>query len=777
MKLIDYCQEHQIPFIYLNISYITTADGKTKKQISRLPKGYMTMDYATAMKQPKPANATHINIILRNSAHRKLVVIDTDAPDAYTYITGIETLSQTAITANNARPGHAHFYYEVPTLPAKKIIKTASNMDIDLIIDNIFEKVDAEFTRLPAQIELAEIHQIFGDRMTSRTTNEPSSASIPSNQAANLATTTNTEIPILPPQKIPNTTETNTTENHPIDNVSIELIGKMVNGLNPEEYKSYPMWIKLCYCLYNLAELDLANKDKYFDILNNFLKQNANYNEVENFKFFYQTTKKPDVPDKITIKTLYYWLRTQNRKLYDELFIKIDLVKDGVIDPVYFYDKYKKSYDCAKAYFEQVYFKLNTPACFCKYDTTTAAYTFITDKELFHITKNFYIDAPKIPDKKLQFINLWLSDPAIKFYDNMKLVPPPLECGARTLNLFTGFAADKLTPRPIVLIDIIINHINILCEDNPIYAEYVLNFLAHIIQRPAELTRTALVFKGAQGAGKGIFFNWFGKHIIGSKYYYMTADPANITVYNDHLNGKILINLDEARAADTYAAASQLKNKITEPTITLQNKYVKPFTVENYGRYVFFSNQDNPVKVEDTDRRYVIFKTSEKYARLTPEDPVKIQYFTQLKAALADPNVIYSFMQFLRARDIENINWEDRPMTESYVISRELNIPIFAEFLEKYCFETPGVEFTNGLNQTTKTQFFAEFNRFLERTRNSNMVMKERTFSIECKKHKFILYKQRYSDRTRYLEINKNGAFEYLKKNNYLQHSSEDYNM
>lgn len=134
-------------------------------------------------------------------------------------------------------------------------------------------------------------------------------------------------------------------------------------------------------------------------------------------------------------------------------------------------------------------------------------------------------------------------------------------------------------------------------------------------------------------------------------------------------------------------------------------------------------------------------------------------------------------MQHLRCRDIGNINWEDRPMTESYVISRELNIPIFAEFLEKYCFETPGVEFTNNLNQTTKTQFFAEYNRFLERTRNSNMVMKERTFYIECKKHKFILYKQRYSDRTRYLEINRNEAFEYLKNNNYLQHPSADYNM
>jgi len=687
------------------------------------------------------------------------------------------TLNQTAITNNNTRPGHAHFYYEVPTLPAKKIIKTSDKKDIDLIIDNIFEKVDAEFTRLPAQIELSEITNIFGvsgggNQPSTATTGGPKPKLITTSKpwlARGSASGTITTLGQL---------DTDTPDNSmPHEIISIDTIEKMVNGLRPEEYKSYPMWIKLCYCLYNLADLDLANKDKYFEILNNFLKQNSNYNEVENYKFFYQTTKKPDVPEKITIKTLYYWLKTQNRKLYDELFIKIDAVIGGVIDPVYFYDRYKNSYECAKAYFEQVFFKLNTPACFCKYDNTTAAYTMITDKELCHITNNFFINDPKIPDKKIKFINLWLADPAIKFYDNMKLVPPPLNCGARTLNLFTGFAADNLTNCEVVPIDLVLGHIKLLCEDNASYAEYVLNFLAHIIQRPAELTRTALVFKGVQGSGKGLFFNWFGKNILGLKYYYITADPANITTYNDHLNGKILINLDEAKAADTYAAASQLKNKITEPLITLQNKYVKPFTVENYGRYVFFSNQDNPVKVEDTDRRYVIFKTADRYARLTPGDPVKVKYFGELKSALTDPNVVYSFMRFLRDRDIADINWEDRPMTKSYVISRELNIPIFAEFLEKYCFETPGVQFVDNFNQTTKPQFFAEFNRFLERSRNVNMVMKERTFAIECKKHKFVLYKQRFSDRSRYLEINKIGVFEYLKNNNYLQHPSTDYEM
>ena len=765
IKLVDYCHELQIPYFYLNISYITTADGKTKKQISRLPKGYMTMDYATAMKQSKPANPTHINIILKNSARNKLVVIDTDAPDAYSYITGMEALNQTAITINNTRPGHAHFYYEVTTLPPKKIIKTSDNKDIDLIIDNIFEKIGTEFTRLPSRIELANINNIFG---VSENVNKSSTATTFKLVKSN--------IQLLPATKI-DTSDTNTSESTAMQNINIELIGKMVNGLNPVEFKSYPMWIKLCYCLYNLAELDLDNKDKYFDILNNFLKQNANYNEIENYKFFYQTTKKPDVTDKITIKTLHYWLKTQNKKIYDELFVKIDIIKGCVIDPVYFYDKYKNSYECAKAYFEQVYFKLNTPACFCKYDNTTATYTFITDKELFHITNNFYIDDPKIPDKKLKFINLWLADPAIKFYDNMKLVPPPLECSSKTLNLFTGFTADKLTNCKLVPIDLVLGHIKLLCEDNVTYAEYVLNFLAHIIQYPAELTRTALVFKGIQGSGKGIFFNWFGKNIIGLKYHYTTADPTNITVHNDHLNGKILINLDEVRAADTYAAASQLKNKITEPIITLQNKYVKPFTVENYGRYIFFSNQDNPVKVEDTDRRYVIFKTSDRYARLTPDDPVKVKYFSELKAALADSNVIYSFMHHLRGRDISHVNWEDRPMTESYVISRELNIPIFAEFLEKYCFETPGIQFVNNLNQTTKSQFFTEFNKFLDRTRNTAITMKERTFYIECKKHKFIVSKKTPGTDIRIIEINRNIAFEYLKINKYLQHNTDEYTL
>ena len=782
IKLIDFCRQHQIPYFYMNIKYITTPDGKQKKQISRLPKGYMTMDFVTAMSQPIPPMPTHINIILRNSAITKLAVIDTDSESAYQTITTNPQLCNTAVTNNKSRPGHAHFYYEVSNLPPKKIIKTANKQDIDLIIDNIFESLDAFFEIMPIHVELKEITSIFGqDKQI--TVNKNKSKNKDNNiEPYNITPGNTIDIPLTAKAHTPNnieseqTDELPTTEQPQKQSVSIELIEKIINGLQPSEFESYQMWIKICYCLYNLAELDAANKYKYFGILNNFLKKCRNYNEAENLKFFFDTQVR-DGPNKITIKTLYYWLKQQNHQLYDELFAVKDKVNGDNIDPMHFYNKYKTNYLAAKEYFEQVYFKLNNPACYCQYNNLTDTYSFLTEKDMLHITSNFWINDPENTQKRVKFFNCWRDDPAIKYYSTMKLVPPPLVCDARTLNLFTGFVADKLADTTTNTADIthILNHITLLCEDNPVYAEYVINFLAHIVQRPAELTRTALVFKGSQGAGKGLLFNWFANKIIGQQYYYSTADPLNITLYNEHLNGKLLINLDEARAADTYASSSQLKNKITEPRITLTNKYVKPFEVENYGRYIFFSNQDNPVKIEDTDRRYVVFKTSDKYSRLTDDDPIKINYFRDLRNAMNNPNIVGSFMKYLKDRDVTGVNWANRPMTESYKLSRELNIPIFAEFIEKYCFETNGIIFTNNITQTTKSQLFTEFNKFLDRPRNTGLTMKERTFYVECKKYSFIISKQNFDIGARYIEINRTLAFEYLKANRYLQNLSEEY--
>jgi hypothetical protein len=142
-----------------------------------------------------------------------------------------------------------------------------------------------------------------------------------------------------------------------------------------------------------------------------------------------------------------------------------------------------------------------------------------------------------------------------------------------------------------------------------------------------------------------------------------------------------------------------------------------------------------------------------------------------------DRNVAFSFMQYLRDKDISEINWEDRPLTESYKLSRELNIPIFVEFIEKYCFETDYITFTNNITKTIKAQFFGEFNKFLDRTKNSGLTMKERTFYIECKKYPFITQNQDSETKIRMFLINRALAFEYLKANRFLQNNPNEYQL
>jgi len=727
------------------------------KQISGLPPGYMEMTYIQSQAATKHKHPTHINAIIRNCSDKKIIVIDTDSQDGYDYITKHKDFIPTAVTKNPTRPGHAHFYYEIDEMPARKIVKTYDNRDIDLIIDNIFERLDSKFNMEPAYIKLDVVYPIFKSEEIPKDVTQTSKSGINKLDLCKSNKESNKHIePLQPGIKEPQ--------------ISIDMARLIIEGLDYRVFESYTNWTSFVYCIFNISQDDLPNKDTYFELLNSFLKSCSNYNELENYKFYYQTAHNSENANKISVKSLWYWLKTQNIELYNQLITSEKPIE--TIDPDYFMHKFKNNYPAAKQYFETLYFKLNNPACYGYYDNVKDEYMLKTESDMAHITQNFwylYTDEKKT-ERKLKFFNKWKEDTKIRVYNYIKLVPPPLKCNSNTLNLFTGFRVDKLTDCSIVSIDTILEHIQLLCEDSAAYAEYVINFLAHIIQKPAELTRTALVFKGKQGAGKGRFFNWFADKIIGSKYYYTTGDAANIIQHNDHLNGKLLVNLDETRSVDMYQASSNIKNKITEPMITLQNKYVKPFLVENYSRYVFFSNAENPVKIETSDRRFVVFLTSDRICSLANNDPVKIGYHDRLTAAMENDNVSYSFFKFLASRDISNINWMDRPVTESYRLCRELNIPIFAEFIEKYCVETDCVVFDDdGINITTKAELFTAFNRFLERSKNGNCVMKERTFQIECKKYpQFIVPIQVGAERIKMLQIDRNRAMEYLIKNDYL---------
>ena len=59
---------------------------------------------------------------------------------------------------------------------------------------------------------------------------------------------------------------------------------------------------------------------------------------------------------------------------------------------------------------------------------------------------------------------------------------------------------------------------------------------------------------------------------------------------------------------DSFTGSEVLKNLIVSPKISFEEKNVMTCMVNNCNRFVFFSNNDTPVKIELSDRRFVVFE-------------------------------------------------------------------------------------------------------------------------------------------------------------------------
>ena len=52
---------------------------------------------------------------------------------------------------------------------------------------------------------------------------------------------------------------------------------------------------------------------------------------------------------------------------------------------------------------------------------------------------------------------------------------------------------------------------NSICDGNKALYQYLIRFLAHMVQRPEEKPGVMIIFLGRQGTGKGMFFQLLSK--------------------------------------------------------------------------------------------------------------------------------------------------------------------------------------------------------------------------------------------------------------------------
>tara|TARA_R110002153_G_scaffold557_1_gene2665 strand:- start:725 stop:3256 length:2532 start_codon:yes stop_codon:yes gene_type:complete len=299
--------------------------------------------------------------------------------------------------------------------------------------------------------------------------------------------------------------------------------------------------------------------------------------------------------------------------------------------------------------------------------------------------------------KNASFIDLWDGNSNIRKYEKTDFLPPPLDCPINSYNTFTGFRAERIkTDYCNENIDIFLNHMwnltgGSLYDKDKVAQKYLINYLAHLIQKPGEIPKISLVFCSKQGVGKNLFFDNFGKKILGEQYLLSTADLDKVVGRFNINRNKLLVVMDEAQGKDTFSNSEKIKNMIDAPSLVTEEKGITPTTMTNNGRYIFLSNGETPVKVTQDDRRMVVFASIMPLHDLDLGDENENKnhreehYFDPLYNAFQDDDMVFSFYRFLKEYKIDYSLKSNRPITEKYKDLQSVNVATEVRFIEYWC--------------------------------------------------------------------------------------------
>ena len=243
---------------------------------------------------------------------------------------------------------------------------------------------------------------------------------------------------------------------------------------------------------------------------------------------------------------------------------------------------------------------------------------------------------------------MWLTSPDRRQYETLTFAPneaPP----ETQYNLWRGFAGGSVEGDCEVFLDFIKR---IICKCDADKFDYVVNWLAFLLQKPNELPEVALVLMGGQGTGKGTFtrplLQIAGQHGIELS----TVDQLTGR-FNSHLADKVLVHANESTWGGNKQYEGALKTLITERNRPVERKGMDIQNLRNCVHLIISSNEEWPVPAAVDDRRFAFFEVSDERQQDTA-------FFGQIHRWL-DSGGTAHLRHYLEHKDISGWHPRQRP--------------------------------------------------------------------------------------------------------------------
>jgi hypothetical protein len=281
-------------------------------------------------------------------------------------------------------------------------------------------------------------------------------------------------------------------------------------------------------------------------------------------------------------------------------------------------------------------------------------------------------------DGRKQMGHLWLEHRDKAKYDGVAFEPGGNEVlvGNR-LNLWRGWGVE---PQPGDWSRLRWHIEHVLAGGNAEMADYILRWIAWGIQRPGRKRGVALVLRGPEGAGKGIFLHGLLK-IYGSSGMYITQPSQLVGKFNVHLMTLSFVFADEVSGSMSLQEQKVLMTLITDPSLVIEKKGADPFARRNWLDFALSSNEDWIVPAGPNARRYAVSDTSSRYAKDFAPEPERKEYFRALQAEM-DGGGLAAMMWDLAQLELGDWTPEDVPVTNALIEQKRHSLRGFDRWYE-----------------------------------------------------------------------------------------------
>lgn len=206
---------------------------------------------------------------------------------------------------------------------------------------------------------------------------------------------------------------------------------------------------------------------------------------------------------------------------------------------------------------------------------------------------------------------------------------------------------------------------HVICGGVPEHFDYLMGWMARMLQHPAEQGEVAVVMKGGEGVGKGTLAKAL-KRIIGQHALAISNGKHLVGAFNSHLRDCVFLFADEAFFAGDRAHVGVLKSVITEEYLFIEAKYSNGDQVPNYLHLMMASNEEWVVPASLDARRFFVLEVSDTVAS-------NHRYFAEIWEQM-EAGGYAAMLHDLLHYDLSGFNVRAVPATEGLNQQRKLSL-------------------------------------------------------------------------------------------------------